>query len=126
MIGVMTVLNLSVVGMQAVFSYISRDVMSTLQVKDAARFYHLMILFGVWIALFVPIAAYYPYVTGLLGIDWRDWLTESFVHRMLRHNALYHIMRDHTVDNPDQRISEDVNDFTSGALNYTMTVVQRS
>jgi vitamin B12/bleomycin/antimicrobial peptide transport system ATP-binding/permease protein len=124
MITVMTVLNLGVVGMQAIFSYISRDVMNTLQLKDAARFYHLMILFGVWIVLFVPVAAFYPYVTGLLAIRWRDWLTESFAHRMLRHNALYHIMRDHTVDNPDQRISEDVNNFTSGALNYAMTVVQ--
>ena len=35
-----------------------------------------------------------------------------------------YIMRDHTVDNPDQRISEDVNSFTSGALTYSMTVLQ--
>jgi vitamin B12/bleomycin/antimicrobial peptide transport system ATP-binding/permease protein len=121
---VIAVLNLGVVGMQAVFSYISRDVMNTLQVKDAVRFYHLMMVFGLWIILFVPVAAFYPYVTGLLGIEWRDWLTESFVQRMLRHNVLYYIMRDHTVDNPDQRISEDVNNFTSGALNYSMSVLQ--
>ncbi len=124
LIAVMTVLNLASVGMQAMFSYVSRDIMNTLQVKDAARFYHLMILFGTWIVLFVPIAAFYPYITGLLQIDWRDWLTESFVGRMFKHNALYHIMRDHTVDNPDQRISEDVNSFTGGALNYSMTVLQ--
>jgi vitamin B12/bleomycin/antimicrobial peptide transport system ATP-binding/permease protein len=124
MIIIMTVLSLGVVGMQAVFSYISRDVMNALQAKDAARFYHLLMLFGIWIVMFVPVAAFYPYITGLLGIDWRDWLTESFVQRMLRGNALYHIMRDHTVDNPDQRISEDVNNFTSGALNYSMTVLQ--
>jgi vitamin B12/bleomycin/antimicrobial peptide transport system ATP-binding/permease protein len=121
---VMTVLNLSTVGMQAIFSYVSRDIMNTLQVKDAARFYHLMILFGTWIVLFVPIAAFYPYITGLLQIDWRNWLTESFVERMFKHNALYHIMRDHEVDNPDQRISQDVNSFTDGALTYSMTVLQ--
>jgi vitamin B12/bleomycin/antimicrobial peptide transport system ATP-binding/permease protein len=124
LIGLMTVLNLGVVGMQAVFSYVSRDVMNALQAKNAAQFYHLMMLFGVWIVLFVPIAAFYPYITGLLRIDWRDWLTESFVQRMLKHNALYHMMRDHTVDNPDQRISEDANSFTGGALNYSMTVLQ--
>ncbi|HVB81480.1 MAG TPA: ABC transporter ATP-binding protein/permease [Candidatus Binataceae bacterium] len=120
----MTVLSLGIVGMQAIFSYVSRDVMNALQAKDAPRFYHLMMLFGLWVVLFVPIAAFYPYITGLLSIDWRDWLTETFVRRMLRGNALYHIMRDRTVDNPDQRISEDVNSFTSGALNYSMTVLQ--
>jgi vitamin B12/bleomycin/antimicrobial peptide transport system ATP-binding/permease protein len=120
----MAVLSLGTVGMQAIFSYVSRDIMNSLQAKDATRFYHLMMLFGVWIVLFVPIAAFYPYITGLLSIDWRDWLTELFVRRMFRHNALYHVMRDHAVDNPDQRISEDVNSFTSGALNYSMTVLQ--
>jgi vitamin B12/bleomycin/antimicrobial peptide transport system ATP-binding/permease protein len=123
-ISVMIVLSLGTTGMQAIFSYVSRDLMNALQVKDAKHFYHLLMLFGVWIILFVPIAAFYPYITGLLSIDWRDWLTGRFVQRMLRNNALYHIMRDHTVDNPDQRISEDVNSFTNGALNYSMTVLQ--
>ncbi len=124
LIGVMVVLSLGTIGMQAVFSYVSRDVMNTLQNKDAARFYRLMLLFVAWIIIFVPIAAFYPYITGLLSIDWRDWMTGRFVHRMLSRNALYYIMRDHTVDNPDQRISEDINSFTGGALNYSMTVLQ--
>ena len=51
-------------------------------------------------------------------------MSERFVDRMLHRNALYHIMRDRTVDNPDQRISEDVNNFTGGALNYSMSVLQ--
>jgi vitamin B12/bleomycin/antimicrobial peptide transport system ATP-binding/permease protein len=124
LITVMIVLSLSTTGMQAMFSYVSRDVMNALQAKNPARFYHLMVLFVIWITVFVPIAAVYPYLTGLLGIDWRDWMTEKFVHRMLHRNALYHIMRDRTVDNPDQRISEDLNSFTAGALNYSMITLQ--
>ena len=124
LITIMTLLSLGTVGMQAVFSYVSRDVMNALQAKDAARFHHLLMLFVLWIVLFVPIAAFYPYISGLLGIDWRDWMTETFARNMLRHNALDRIMRDHKVDNPDQRISEDINRFTAGALNYSMTVLQ--
>ena len=124
MVSAMIVLNLGTVGMQAVFSYVSRDVMNALQAKDAARFHHLLMLFVLWIAVFVPIAAFYPYLSRLLSIDWRDWMTEKFVKGMLGGNALYYIMRDRTVDNPDQRISEDVKSFTSGALIYSMTVLQ--
>jgi vitamin B12/bleomycin/antimicrobial peptide transport system ATP-binding/permease protein len=51
-------------------------------------------------------------------------MSERFVDRMLHRNALYHIMRDRTVDNPDQRISEDINNFTGGALNYSMSALQ--
>lgn len=124
LVSAMTALNLGTVGMQAVFSYVSRDVMNSLQAKDAARFHHLLVLFALWIVVFVPIAALYPYLSGLLSIDWRDWMTEKFVKRMLHGNALYYIMRDRTVDNPDQRISEDVNSFSTGALSYSMTVLQ--
>jgi putative ATP-binding cassette transporter len=98
--------------------------MNSLQAKDAARFYHLLELFGSWIVAFIPIAAFYPYLSGLLTIDWRDWMTEQLSHRMFDRDALYHIMRSHAVDNPDQRISEDINSFTNGALNYSMTVLQ--
>ncbi|MGH7907537.1 MAG: ABC transporter ATP-binding protein/permease, partial [Candidatus Binataceae bacterium] len=116
-------LNLGVIGMNAVFSYVSRDVMNALQAKNAARFYHLLILFAGWIALFVPIAAFYPYLSGLLSIEWRDWMTEGFVRLSLDNHALYHIMSEHSIDNPDQRISEDINSFTTGALKYSMTVL---
>jgi vitamin B12/bleomycin/antimicrobial peptide transport system ATP-binding/permease protein len=124
LISALIVLSLGTIGMQAIFSYVSRDIMNSLQNRDSVRFYHLMLLFATWVMFFVPIAAFYPYLSGLLGIDWRDWMTELFVHRILHRNALYQIMRDHSVDNPDQRISEDINSFTSGALNYSMTVLQ--
>ena len=121
---VVVVLSLGTTGMQAVFSYVSRDIMNALQAKDAPHFYHLLELFAIWIAAFIPIAAFYPYLSGLLTIDWRDWMTEHLSHRMFDRDALYHIMRSHAVDNPDQRISEDINSFTGGALNYSMSVLQ--
>src|SRR5262249_4837323 len=93
LLGAMVVLNLAVTGMQAVFSYLNRDVFNALQAKNAGYFYHVLMLYGVGIVIFVPIAAFYPYITGLLSIDWRDWITETFVGRMLNHNALYYIMR---------------------------------
>src|SRR5579872_3780608 len=124
LLAAMVALNLGVTGMQAIFSYLNRDVFNALQAKNSGHFYHVLMQYGIMIVLFVPIAAFYPYITGLLSIDWRDWLTETFVGRMLSGNALYYIMRDHAVDNPDQRISEDINSFTTGALNYSMSVLQ--
>src|ERR1700691_2145929 len=123
-LGALIALSLGAVGMAAVLCSVLRDIMNALQKKDAAQFYHLMMIFAIWVVLFVPIAAYYPYLTGLLRIDWRDWMTELFVRRMLNRNALHYIMRDRSVDNPDQRISEDIDSFTNGALNYSMTVLQ--
>jgi len=51
-------------------------------------------------------------------------MTERFVKGTLRSDALYYIMRDRRVDNLDQRISEDVNSFSNGALSNSMAVLQ--
>jgi putative ATP-binding cassette transporter len=110
--------------MRAVFSYVSRDLMNSLQDRNAARFYHLMLLYVLWIIVFVPIAAFRPYLTGLLSIEWRDWMSEWFVSLSFRNNALHHIMRNRTIDNPNQRVSEDINNFTAGALNYSIVTLR--
>ncbi len=123
LLAIMVALSLGTIGMRAVFSYVSRDVMNSLQAKDAAHFYHLILLYVVWIVIFVPIAAFHPYLTRLLGIEWREWMTKWFVRLSLHKNALYRIMRDRSVDNPDQRISEDINSFTTGALTYSMVML---
>jgi len=109
--------------MSAVFSYVSRDVMNALQARNASQFYHLMLLYVAWIVIYVPMATYQPYLSGILGIEWRDWMTTDYVARSLRNHALYRIMRDQRVDNPDQRISEDLNNFTSGALGYSDAIL---
>ena len=124
LLAIVVALSLSIIAMRAVFSYVSRDVMNSLQAKAAAQFYHLMLLYVLWIIIFVPIAAFYPYLTGMLGIEWREWMSEWFVRLSLHNNALYRITRDRSVDNPDQRISEDINSFTTGALTYSMVTLR--
>lgn len=53
LLAIVVVLSLGMIGMRAVFSYVSRDVMNSLQAKDVARFYHLMFLYVLWIIAFV-------------------------------------------------------------------------
>ena len=124
LLAIVVVLSLGAIGMRAVFSYVSRDVMNSLQDRNTARFYHLMLLYVLWVMGFVPIAAFRPYLTGLLGIEWREWMSEWFVAFSLHDNRLYRIMRDRTVDNPDQRISDDINGFTTGALSYSIITLR--
>src|ERR1700751_2087602 len=61
LLSVMVVLVLGTTAMQAVFSYLQRDLFNTLQTKNGPRFYHVLELFGIGVVLFVPIAAFYPY-----------------------------------------------------------------
>ena len=51
-------------------------------------------------------------VTGYLGnyllLDWRRWMTHWLLQFYLRHRTYYEIEKDKFIDNPDQRIQEEV------------------
>jgi vitamin B12/bleomycin/antimicrobial peptide transport system ATP-binding/permease protein len=48
----------------------------------------------------------------VLTIRWRRWLTNCYLDRWLANNRFYEIERLRLVDNPDQRIAEDINSVT--------------
>ena len=65
-----------------------------------------------WIALAVTLLAVITvYARAALKILWRKFLTEYFLERWTHANRFYRIELEGLVDNPDQRISQDVNQF---------------
>jgi ABC-type uncharacterized transport system fused permease/ATPase subunit len=96
-----------------VFSYVNRDMMTALASKDAPEFFHAGLLVLIYNIVAAPIIAVDGYVIGKLMIHWRQWLTEEFLARSFHDRAFYRISSDPGVDNPDQRISEDLNEATS-------------
>ena len=55
------------------------------------------------------------YLMQLFIIRWRVWLTDRVTGDWLDHRAYYRgRFIDHTIDNPDQRIQQDIDIFTTG------------
>jgi putative ATP-binding cassette transporter len=48
------------------------------------------------------------YAEQWLGLVWREWLTRSFINRYLEGRTYLRPAGRHDIDNPDERISEDV------------------
>ncbi len=109
----------------------------SLQNKDAAVFWREIGVFG-WIA-FANIAVQVVkfYVTQLLQLRWRAWMTRSYLGRWMADRTFYHLelaryqaQAGHSPDNPDQRLQEDMQMFTDytmklsmGLLNAVVTLV---
>ncbi len=112
------------VGVVQVFlSYAMRDFITALSQRD-----HDAWVRGIWkfIAvcfISVPIGVYYRYSQERLSLAWRRWLTQILIKRYFYNRAYYRIRASETVDNPDQRIAEDVKLFTTGVLNFFLVIV---
>src|SRR5262245_13597628 len=112
LLALLLTLLLSVNALNVVNSFVGRDFMTSIADRHAGVFVHLALLFaGVFVASTV-IAVLARFTEERLGLRWRAWLTEYLVDRYLARHAYYRLNGRPDVDNPDQRISEDVRTFT--------------
>ena len=130
-------LNLGAVYMLVLINEWNRVFYDALQDKNAEVFWRELGRFTYLAFGFVVIAVYRFYLTQLLEVRWRRWMTAHTLDRWLANKAFYqmellrHTHSDNgTPDNPDQRISDDIRLFTSetvslsmGLLNAVVTLV---
>jgi putative ATP-binding cassette transporter len=99
------------------------DLASALAAKDAGRFWRTIYECLAMLVAAVPIVALYYYVRDKLGIQWRRWLTRRILHQYLENRAYYELNTNAKIDNPDQRIAEDINIFTQKSLNFMIVIL---
>jgi putative ATP-binding cassette transporter len=115
---VLVVLTGVSIGINAELSFVWRNVNNALNARDYLTFRKNILLVVAVFLVFIPVQAFYPWFSGRLLILWREWMTHRLVKLEFTDRAYYKIGQSGAVDNPDQRISEDVNYFTAGALTY--------
>lgn len=117
-------LNLGTVYLLVLLNTWNRDFYDALQNKDQAVFWRELGRFCWLAATFIAVAVYKFYLTQLLEMRWRQWMTSHYLQRWLSGHAFYHLellrFGQQTPDNPDQRMQEDIQQFTSATVSLSM------
>lgn len=93
--------------------------MDALAHYDAAHIISIVEQFAALMTCFVGLATVSLFARSAMQILWRQCLTERFIGRWLARDAFYRIEREQLVDNPDQRITQDIDQFVS--VTYTLS-----
>ncbi len=93
---------------------------NALQKLDGGEFFRQLGVFSILAAFYIVMAVYALYLSQMLQIRWRRWLTRRYLGGWLTDRAYYHLELKSATDNPDQRISEDLNQFTSYVLTLSL------
>lgn len=123
LLSVLLLLSLTVNGLNVVISYVGRFFQTALAEKDAPTYWRFLFVYASVFVVGTPIVVYYTYAQDKLGLHWRQWLTDRFIGRYFQNRAYYEIDRNPAIDNPDQRISEDVRSFTRTSLSFLLMVL---
>jgi len=114
---VVILLNLGTVYINVQINLWSNDFYNTLQNLDREGFFEQLVKFCILAGAFIVVAVYQLYLNQMLQIRWRRWLTERYVEAWLADRAYYRLqVFDGGTDNPDQRISEDLQLFVEHTL----------
>lgn len=94
---------------------------SALQNYDSDAVYHGLIRFTVIAFGHIAFSVYAFYLQQKLALRWRTWMTKEYAARWTSHQMFYRMetFSKGVSDNPDQRISEDINLFTARTLSFT-------
>lgn len=121
-------LALTAVYMEVQFTNWNNDFYNTLQDKDQAEFFRQLGKFGLLAFTWIVIVVYQIYFEQMLQIEWRTWLTERFLGDWLKDQAYYRMQllsrggapAAAGVDNPDQRIADDLRIFVEYTLSLSL------
>ena len=116
----LSLLSLVSASLLVIVSIFLGEVTSALASQDSDRFRQSVLLFIGVIIVGVPLLSLKLFVQAQLGLYWRRWLTQEILGQYFSDRQFYkinaHLNPQTNIDNPDQRIAEDINIFTQQAL----------
>jgi vitamin B12/bleomycin/antimicrobial peptide transport system ATP-binding/permease protein len=114
-------LNLASVWLNVRLNAWNNDFYNALQNYDWPKFWWQFAIFGMIAVALIIVAVYQLYLRQILHIRWRRWLTDRFLKDWLSDQAYYRMQLDQSAtDNPDQRIADDLDRFTSITLTLSI------
>ena len=122
-LALLAALLLTQTGFAVLINQETGEFMSALAAGNSERFWAAVRMCVLWVCGAVPTYACYYLVRDRLGNHWRRWLTYRFLGRYFSHQKFYELNAHVTIDNPDQRIAEDINTFTQKSLFFGLILM---
>ena len=130
-VALMLLLTVAAVRLDVVLSYQGNGMFTAMQELDAPAFWRFIVIFGILATINVILVLITFFIGQAQIIHWRLWLNQRMVGDWMS-GAAYHRGRfvSTAVDNPDQRIQQDITSYTSdsqslalGAVSSVVTLV---
>ncbi|HEY3596674.1 MAG TPA: ABC transporter ATP-binding protein/permease [Paraburkholderia sp.] len=113
-------MNMTMVAANVWFNSWQRTFFDAIQQYNYPVFKESLLQFTVIALALILLGSYRTYFRQMLEFRWRQWLTTRYLKDWLGEGAFYRIERDRLADNPDQRVSVDLQALASATLNLSL------
>ena len=114
---------LTLSGLNVINSYVGRDFMTAIDDHDRAGFWRYALLMVLVFASLTIVSVTQRWTEESLALLWRKWLTWRIFRRYADHRVYWRLVATDKLDNPDQRIAEDIRAFTTTTLSFLLMLM---
>ncbi|MFN6572314.1 ABC transporter ATP-binding protein/permease [Dendronalium sp. ChiSLP03b] len=120
-------LIIGLVGTTAYNSFVNRYLVDSLiQDRDYSKFINILITNIVVLVCVTLLAGFSKFIRKQIALDWYKCLNNQILDKYLSNRAYYKINFQADIDNPDQRLSQEIEPVTTNALNFSATFLEKA
>ena len=126
-LAVVVLLTVGQVQLDVIYNRWNAAFYNSLQDRNLTEFLHQLRRWGAILFASVSMYIYKDYLLQLVQLRWRRWLTDHYMGRWLDKSTAYGLeLNGSSIDNPDQRIAEDIRDFTAQTIGIPLGLLGAS
>lgn len=117
------VLLLGINSLNVLGSYVGRDFMTAIEDRNRFEFFRMALVYVGVFAVTTIVTVIYSYIEEYLGLAWREWVTKQSIISYATKRVYYRLKRKGDVNNPDQRIADDIRVFSKTTLSFVLMLL---
>ncbi len=100
--------------------------MTAVETRSLPDFYFYLFCAVAAILVAAPIGVLYSFFRTRLALVWRNWLSESLIDTYLKDDVFHAVNSNPHIDNPEQRLTQDVESFCNSTVGLFIAIVDAS
>ncbi len=125
MLVLLFLLLVGLVGLNAFNSFVFRDLISVTEARDAEKLTHFVIIYGITLGSMTFFTGLSRFLKKLIALDWYQWINSSILQKYFKNRAYYQINFKGDIENPDQRLSQEIQPITRTTMDFLTTCVEK-
>ncbi|MHC5915376.1 MAG: ABC transporter ATP-binding protein/permease [Nostoc sp.] len=126
MLFLLILLIVALVSVTAFNSFVNRYLVDIiLEEKDYSKFVNLLVVYAVGLALVTLLVGFSKFVRKQIALDWYQWLNNHILKKYLSNRIYYKINFKSNINNPDQRLSQEIEPISRTALSFSATALEK-
>jgi putative ATP-binding cassette transporter len=127
MLSLLIFLIVGLVAVTAFNSFVNRRLIDVIiQEKDASQFASTLTVYAIGLICVTLLAGFTKDIRKKIALDWYQWLNTQILEKYFSNRAYYKINFQSDIDNPDQRLAQEIEPIATNAISFSATFLEKS